>query len=355
MEEEQEVIVYVIKIVDLPGNEEIYYCRSMVELRHNLVPRLLTCTPCISFSNLDGTVIDDNNWLQHVDENNMTTLRVINNISVAEEMKTWTKDEWEIALEKYITVHDRGILDALYWYCTPEIKIELKELSMEFAAEHGCTNIVRELITLNEISEKCIQDTFLISCSVNHTDIVQLLLTYANGMEMEKCNRGLYIACSKGFQAMVKLLIDHGVDINGKGRGALYVACNKGYESIVQILLEHGVKITGEIGGDALYVSSMYGYTKIVELLLQHDAEVYGEKGGRSLLKACKKGYKEIVILLLQYGVDVQGEWGSRSLRGAQQNERDDIISILLEYGAVWKDDMAESCQDSPTFRYTCS
>jgi len=55
----------------------------------------------------------------------------------------------------------------------------------------------------------------------------------------------LYIACEKGFEGIVKILVEHRADVYKKdndGNTPLFVACQKGYLSIVKYFAENTVE-----------------------------------------------------------------------------------------------------------------
>ncbi|XP_078661472.1 2-5A-dependent ribonuclease-like [Branchiostoma floridae x Branchiostoma belcheri] len=57
---------------------------------------------------------------------------------------------------------------------------------------------------------------------------------------------------------------------------ALHVASQNGRTGIVKLLIQHGadVEARDEFGRTALHLASEYGHTGIVELLIQHGADV---------------------------------------------------------------------------------
>ena len=63
----------------------------------------------------------------------------------------------------------------------------------------------------------------------------------------------LCVACMGGYYEVVKLLIDHGADVNYEGdwgRTLLEIAKSKGREDILGLLIEHGARwdvITPEV------------------------------------------------------------------------------------------------------------
>ena len=85
-----------------------------------------------------------------------------------------------------------------------------------------------------------------------------------------------------GNEAIVKLLLEKGAEVNAEGdsglRNALSSASFNGNEVIVKLLLEKGAEVSAEGGyyGNALQAASFYGndHETIVKLQLENGAEV---------------------------------------------------------------------------------
>ncbi|KAI8269529.1 Ankyrin repeat domain-containing protein 17 [Colletotrichum sp. SAR11_239] len=115
-------------------------------------------------------------------------------------------------------------------------------------------------------------------------------------------------ACMHGHEQAVQMLVDAGADIHFCGgnnfqRNALQIACGHGNEKVVDILLNAGAKAAA--GG---------GYITILKLLLQHGADINGAsakyKGYTALQGACLGGHLEIVDLLIKEGANVHALGG---------------------------------------------
>jgi hypothetical protein len=111
-----------------------------------------------------------------------------------------------------------------------------------------------------------------------------------------------------------KVLLSHFSVLLGS---ALAAAANGGYERIVGLLLDHGVDVNlpgGLLNVHALLGAASEGHEGIVELLLDRGADVNLREGYRdgALAAATYKGHKRIVKLLLDRGADINRQGPGR-------------------------------------------
>ena len=88
---------------------------------------------------------------------------------------------------------------------------------------------------------------------------------------------------SKGGEAILKLLLDKGADVNEQGElygKALRVASSEGYEAIVKLLLDKGANPNAQGGyyRNALQAASRGGHEAVVKLLLDEVADPHVEE-----------------------------------------------------------------------------
>ena len=148
------------------------------------------------------------------------------------------------------------------------------------------------------------------ACGYNDLKIIRLLLNYGadvNGRGKNGCTP-LENACYKGSEDIVRLLIEHGADPNARddnGRTPLHRACWPGYAGIVHILLESGADASGH--RDFLSLACMEGWGKIVGSLLDYGAGVNAKDpdGNTPLHYACDSGHPDVVRLLINRQADV--------------------------------------------------
>ncbi|EON65772.1 hypothetical protein W97_05011 [Coniosporium apollinis CBS 100218] len=155
--------------------------------------------------------------------------------------------------------------------------------------------------------------------------------------EKEDDQTPLCVAAAGGQQAVVALLLRRGPDVNTANiysRTLLMEAIERGDEVLVQLLLE----LKDSSNRTPLYVATLYGHQAVTKLLLQRGANVntVNIHGRTPLMEAAKWGDEVPVQLLLEHGADPNPSdgYGDTALTEAAEHGHDAIIRILLEYGA---------------------
>jgi hypothetical protein len=166
-------------------------------------------------------------------------------------------------------------------------------------------------------------------------------------------NRGspLHAAISMRHFSTIKLLLEHGSDVNAKGgtfgtalEVAAYFNCDL---DIVELLFQYGADVTVRGDGEiALHLAVGEANVGMVRLLLGHGADVNAEGGttGSALQRACSRGNLEVVKCLVEHGADVNAKgvkdvYGRcTALQAARRRARlrgnQEIADYLLEHGA---------------------
>ncbi|KAH6975189.1 ankyrin repeat-containing domain protein [Ilyonectria sp. MPI-CAGE-AT-0026] len=112
-------------------------------------------------------------------------------------------------------------------------------------------------------------------------------------------------AAKNGHEAVVKLLLKKGADINfqdGYKTPPDWAARNR-HERVVKLLLKKSQQ-----RGLQLSWAVKHGHEDIVKLLHEEDDDVDLEQRGRLISQALKHGHKDIAKLLLEEGDDVEPE-----------------------------------------------
>jgi ankyrin repeat protein len=130
-------------------------------------------------------------------------------------------------------------------------------------------------------------------------------------------------------------------DIDGGGLiNALQAASYKGHEQTVKLLLDHGAEVNAQGGvfGNALQGASTAGHYQVVKILLEHGADInmQGGQHTNALQAACKFNNIEVVKLLLSSKATMTGcdDDGSTALNIAVSKGRVGMVKLLLENGA---------------------
>lgn len=150
----------------------------------------------------------------------------------------------------------------------------------------------------------------------HHTRIVELLLNkYKAIVDLPTFDGStpLHVACERGYDDVVQLLIDAQANINAKmndGTTAFMLACQNGHLSIVQMLISTGkcnVSIQRLDGVTPLFLIVQNGHEQIFDYLIEKADNIEDtinlarEDGATPLFKACQKGHESLVKKLFAY------------------------------------------------------
>jgi ankyrin repeat protein len=149
-------------------------------------------------------------------------------------------------------------------------------------------------------------------------------------------------AAQNGYIQKVKELLDKGIYVDthyGYGRTALIYASEQGNEALVRLLLDRGADVNAKDGGNvtALHKAS-YGHPSVVRLLLERGADINAEDKGerRPLINAVKNGHDEVSKILIEKGanVNIKDSDGITPLEHAIEGNQESIVRLLLAKGA---------------------
>ena len=122
-----------------------------------------------------------------------------------------------------------------------------------------------------------------LAVQVGHYKIAEALLdlgAQVNSHDVGYKSTALHVACAKRDVETVKLLIDHGAEVNLKsinGWVPLIDASIRGRTDIVRLLLDHGADVNLQAdtsGQTAPHHACWYGHTETVQVLLERGADV---------------------------------------------------------------------------------
>jgi hypothetical protein len=141
-------------------------------------------------------------------------------------------------------------------------------------------------------------------------DAVTLFLTA--GMPVETGN-ALREAVDRGKTEVVKILLGHGADKNGKddyGQSLVMTAASNHHVDVLAALIAAGADVSApnQYRVTPLAVAAEQGYLDVVDMLVKAGVKVNARDtaGGTALSVAILRGYQEIVAALLAAGADVQ-------------------------------------------------
>ena len=157
----------------------------------------------------------------------------------------------------------------------------------------------------------------------------------------------LHIACRKGHLKIIKVLIQHGAEIDARtedprGVSALHESVSSNQIDVVKYLIEHGVKLDiFDISGfSPLHTAAKHGYTDVMDLLLKAGmtADLYCvDPIHTPLVTSIISGQYSCVKTLLEAGSKVDGVLNDGApLHQAIRLEPTNlpIIELLVSFGA---------------------
>ncbi len=179
-----------------------------------------------------------------------------------------------------------------------------------------------------------------------YIDIVRVLLNAGvNVNELYEGRTALLIATQKGNLDIVRVLVEeYGADYQSDI--ALCRASFHNYIRIVKLLLAHGVPVNGrgDAGRTPLIEAAEYGHLRLFRLLLKNGGDLYAvtDRGWTALMRAIHGGihgggHLHLVKELLKLNVDihvVDKSYGESALSKAARGGYEDILGLLLSRGA---------------------
>ncbi|KAJ9659039.1 hypothetical protein H2198_003328 [Neophaeococcomyces mojaviensis] len=180
-----------------------------------------------------------------------------------------------------------------------------------------------------------------VAATLGHDDIIAELRNVCaiNGADADG-KTPLTWAAEKGHEAVVKLLVENGADLEAKdkkhGRTPLLWAAEKGHEAVVKLLLEKGVELEPKdnFGRTPLSWAAGNGHEAVVKLLLEKGVELESKDnfGQTPLSWAAGNGHEAVVKLLVEKGANIESkdkEYGRTPLLWAAENGHEGVVRLI--------------------------
>lgn len=175
--------------------------------------------------------------------------------------------------------------------------------------------------------------------------VVRLLLDRGADLEAKNCIGWTALHCtfSQQNKGVIRLLLDRGADVNTKdnsGKTALHVAAKWEKEAVVRLLIEKGADIEAKdkFEKTALCLAARAGSEVMVRLLIEKGADIKAKtNNGLTLLHdAARAGREAVVRFLIQKGADVNAKDknGQTVLHCAVGSSEKVVVQLLVEKGA---------------------
>ncbi|NWJ10085.1 ASB3 protein, partial [Crypturellus undulatus] len=152
----------------------------------------------------------------------------------------------------------------------------------------------------------------------------------------------LFLAVEKGHTDIVKLLLQHGANVNGRhtwaGWSSLHGASSEGHIEIIKILMEKGAdkEYENDSGITPLFIAAQYGMLESLRMLISYGANVNCQAKDKAtpLLIAAQEGHAKCVELLLSEGADPnlycdEEEW-QLPIHAAAEKGHKNILELLI-------------------------
>jgi ankyrin repeat protein len=220
-----------------------------------------------------------------------------------------------------------------------------------YAVLCGFTSLAKRLIVVDaeDVNANCgYHGSPLHAASYRgHVDSVRLLLDHGanvNARSEEKMRSPLLSAYYGSHLEVMRLLLERGADANATHSSTtriLHYAAVRGKIDVLRLLLQHNADVNAKAkpkGVTPLYNASVRGQVNAVQFLLDHgaDVDVRTVDFYTPLCAASDRGHLETVRVLLRHGANVQ----MRDVRyrtafyRATRKGHVEVAQLLLDYGA---------------------
>ncbi|CAC5410694.1 unnamed protein product [Mytilus coruscus] len=233
----------------------------------------------------------------------------------------------------------RGDFQTVKSLITKGANVNMKTINGEPPLVAACQQGHGILIQLLIDKGADISDALFIAVQ-NDYDRTVKILSYKGGNLSYQTNDGkslLTLAFQQGSIKVITFLLQKGVDINQFGNCyhlPLCIACTKGYDETVKLLIKLGANSNDRCykdGTTPLWSACKFGFHKIVKILIENGSDLYEkDKTGKTLLHVARNFYIFQLLLgtnLDSYKPDHNGRY---PLYDSMVNGNDDISDYLI-------------------------
>ncbi|XP_059145219.1 uncharacterized protein LOC131932339 [Physella acuta] len=183
--------------------------------------------------------------------------------------------------------------------------------ALKYALDYENIEVVNKIINAHDLDKNDIningRATLLLACKRGYLAVLRDVINKGvdiNAVDTDGTN-GLLLAARGRHKHIVECLINSGIDINVVNcdqMNALMIAANNGDEQSVELLINGRINIRAidKYGWNALMYASKVGNRKILELLIKNkcDLQVVNTEGDNALAIALKHSHRDCVELL---------------------------------------------------------
>lgn len=228
-------------------------------------------------------------------------------------------------------------------------KIEVHEtgtgMPLRHAALNGHPQLCQLLLEYGANPNTPFDGDYLLSESVKagNLEMVKLLIEHGADIDItdSESQNVLQMAAVKGDKALVAYLIDHGADIyhaDGDGFTSTHFAAGHGFAEIVQLLIESGADPQHPALNGWTPLHACHAHAETTHVLLKNGVDVnkVTKEGYTPLYIAARSGNHEVLKVLLLYNpeLEVTTPEGVSAITAATISGNTEVIRLLLEAGA---------------------
>ncbi|XP_055538273.1 protein fem-1 homolog B isoform X2 [Wyeomyia smithii] len=239
-----------------------------------------------------------------------------------------------------------SLVHRVYFACKDGFAKLLLATLKDISCEHDRRAIVEQEICEDDNQ---IYTPLIVAAMNGHYDVVRILLTQLQpNLEKEGCVKfdghliegasALWVAAGAGRLNIIKLLVEHGADVNHHTRNLstpVRAACFDGRLDIIRYLVDHkaNINFANAYNNTCLMIAAYKGHAEVVEYLLQNDAlrNEQANCGATALHYAAECGHVDVCTILLDYGaVFKRNEYGMTPVICAAERTREPVVQLFV-------------------------